>query len=176
MTIRKKFYPWCLTLSKGLSIKFATLFGLGNLKAPGTWGSAAGAVFYMLALAGIGTYDTLGFFRYVFFAALFAYIAVGICDAAERALGERDPGRIILDEFVAMNFSFLPFASQPYSLFGVVVGFALFRFFDIKKPLGIAKLQDLEGGLGCVADDIAAALASCICLNVLGMIFPSIYS
>jgi phosphatidylglycerophosphatase A len=42
-----------------------------------------------------------------------------------------------------------------------VTGFALFRLFDIVKPLGIARLQHLPGGWGVVADDLAAALATC---------------
>lgn len=176
MTIRKKFYPWAAALPANVSVKMATLFGLGNLKAPGTWGAAAGVLFYWFLFSGLSSGGTLGFLRYLFFASLLAYLAIGICDAAERALGLRDPGQINLDEFVAMNFCFLPICVAPYSLLGLLVGFGLFRFFDIKKPLGIFKLQSLDGGLGCVADDIAAAIASCICLNVIGLLLPAIYA
>ena len=49
----------------------------------------------------------------------------------------------------------------------LIAGFVLFRLFDIFKPFGISKLQNLPGGLGCVADDLAAALASCIVLHLL---------
>ena len=176
MTVRKKFYPWAATLPKKVSVNLATLFGLGNLKAPGTWGSAAGVLFYWLVFSGLGGDGALGFFRYILFAALLTYLAVGICDAAERAIGMRDPGKIILDEFVAMNFCFLPLSAKPYSAFGLLLGFGLFRFFDIKKPLGISKLQSLEGGLGCVADDIAAAIVSCIALNAAALAVPTIYA
>ena len=176
MTMRRRFYPWAAALPANISLKMATLFGLGNLKAPGTWGAAAGVLFYWLLFSGLGNGGATGFLRYVFFAAFLAYVAVGICDAAERALGLRDPGQINLDEFVAMNFCFMPFCAAPYSLLGLLVGFGLFRFFDIKKPLGIYKLQSLEGGLGCVADDIAAAVVSCICLNIIGLVFPAIYA
>ena len=41
---RKKLYPWAAALPKKLSTRFATLWGLGSLNAPGTWGSAAGIV------------------------------------------------------------------------------------------------------------------------------------
>ena len=176
MTIRKKFYPWAASIPKGVSIKIATLFGLGNLKAPGTWGSSMGVLFYAFLFSGLDSGSGLGFFRYVFFASLMAYLAVGICDSAERTLGVRDPGKIILDEFVAVNFCFLPVSGEPYSILGMFVGFVLFRFFDIKKPIGIYRLQSLEGGLGCVCDDIAAALISCACLNLIGCVVPSVFA
>ena len=47
-----------------------------------------------------------------------------------------------------------------------VAGFLLFRFYDILKPLGIARLQTLPGGWGVVADDVAAALAACATLHI----------
>lgn len=175
MSLRKKFYPWAIALPKKLSIDLATLFGIGNLKAPGTWGSAVGVLFYALIFSGIGSNSLWGIVQYVLFASLLAYLAVGICDSAERALGMRDPGKIILDEFVAIMFCFIPVCAEKYSVLGLLIGFGLFRFFDIKKPLGISGLQSLEGGVGCVADDIVAALASCACLNFLGIFIPAIY-
>ena len=47
----------------------------------------------------------------------------------------------------------------------LLAGFAFFRFFDILKPLGIARLQHLSGGWGVVADDVGAALAACASLH-----------
>ena len=43
-------------------------------------------------------------------------------------------------------------------------GFLLFRFFDIVKPLGIRRVQVLDGGLGCVLDDVLAGFAAAIIL------------
>ena len=48
----------------------------------------------------------------------------------------------------------------------LLAGFILFRIFDILKPFGIARLQNLPGGIGCVVDDLAAALAACCCLHL----------
>jgi phosphatidylglycerophosphatase A len=48
----------------------------------------------------------------------------------------------------------------------LLAGFALFRLFDIAKPLGIARLQRLPGGWGVVVDDLAAALAACATLHL----------
>ncbi len=173
--MRKRFYPWSAALPKSVSVKIATLFGVGDLKAPGTWGSAIGVLFYVFIFSGIGSNSFWGIVQYLIFTSFLAYIAVGICDCAERALQVRDPGKIILDEFAAIQFCFIPVCTSGYSLCGLVLGFAFFRFFDIRKPLGISELQSLEGGLGCVADDIAAAIVSCACLNIVGLFLPIIY-
>jgi phosphatidylglycerophosphatase A len=53
----------------------------------------------------------------------------------------------------------------------VLAAFALFRFFEILKPLGIKKLQDLPGGWGVVLDDVAAALAASVSLQLLGLVW-----
>jgi phosphatidylglycerophosphatase A len=52
-----------------------------------------------------------------------------------------------------------------------VAGFALFRFYDIRKPMMINSLQQLPGGWGIVADDIAAALATCATLHVIHLVW-----
>lgn len=159
MSLMKKYYPWSAGLPKAVSVNLATLFGLGKLKAPGTWGSAAGVVLYMALFA------SLDLFRYAVFAVLLAYIAVGICDAAERAFAQKDSPQIILDEFVAIPFCLIPFAGIPFTFWQAVLAFALFRFFDIKKPWIINRMQLIEGGAGVVADDIVAAGFVCVIMN-----------
>jgi len=170
MTLRKKFYPWAAALPRKTAVNAATLFGLGNFSAPGTWGTAAGVLFYALL------FKSVDIVPFVVFAAVFAYAAVGICDAAEKFLGQRDPHNIILDEFVAVPVCFIPLAGHSFSAMGMIAGFVIFRFLDIRKPLFINKMQSLEGGLGCVADDIAAALVTCVCVNLLGLIASGIFS
>ena len=126
-------------------------------------------VFYAVLFAG------MGFGRYVVFSALLAYISVGICDCAERFLKMRDPGCIVLDEFCAIPFCFLPVFHSEYSAWGCFWDLR-FSGFRHSKPLFINKMQDFEGGLGCVADDIAAALVSCACLNLLGLALPAVFA
>ena len=85
----------------------------------------------------------------------------------EKILGKEDPKEVILDEFVAQPLVFLaiPFSKQGMEMLLLLgAGFALFRLFDILKPRGISRLQSLSGGLGVVADDIAAAGAAGLCL------------
>ena len=165
MQIKDKYYPWAKTLPKDLSIRLATLFGLGNLTAPGTWGAAIGILLYPML------FENLNIPAYLFLALILAYLAVGICDAAETHLNRRDPGMINLDEFVAMPLCYFNFFGFHYNIWGLLLGFAFFRFFDIKKPFIIYKMQSLEGGLGCVADDITAAIASSLCLSIFALIF-----
>ncbi|MEM8868381.1 MAG: phosphatidylglycerophosphatase A [Verrucomicrobiota bacterium] len=146
----------------------ATLGPIGRIKkAPGTWGSVAGIAFYAVF------FHYAGPLAYLITAILFAYLAMAICDAAESHLQMRDPGMIVLDELVAVPLVFLGMGgynglvAQHHGWPVLLAGFALFRVFDILKPFGISKLQNLPGGIGCVADDLAAGLVACACLHVL---------
>jgi phosphatidylglycerophosphatase A len=142
----------------------ATLGPIGKLgRAPGTLGTLAGLIVFVLvrrwlpvaALAGVG----LGL----------AWLAVAICGEAERRLGRKDPPCVILDEFVVVPLCFLGWPHLAAIVPEAVVfalGFGLFRLFDIAKPLGIRELQQLPGGWGVVADDVAAALATCVALHL----------
>lgn len=154
-------------LGKERIVAFATLGKIGSLKAPGTFGSLAGILFFTVALF----YASLPVL--VLYSLVSAYIAVGVCDLAESYIGVKDPHEVILDEFVAIPFCFwginLNFGSGNFII--VALAFGLFRLFDITKPLFINKLQELKGGLGCVADDIAAALTTCVCLHVIIKLF-----
>ncbi|MEY2881178.1 MAG: hypothetical protein RLZZ15_3558 [Verrucomicrobiota bacterium] len=143
-----------------LVVALATLGPIGRrLPAPGTWGSAAG----LLWVAGAFWWPQLGLGCTLALVLASAYAAVAICGEAELRLGKSDPGEVILDEFVAMPLCFLgvPLANGPLPAWGVwLAGFAVFRFFDIAKPLGIRRLQALPGGWGVVVDDLAAAVAT----------------
>jgi phosphatidylglycerophosphatase A len=139
-------------------------FGSGRLKpGPGTWGSGVGLLLaigllrlppWMAALAAL----------------LLTVLAVPICAAGERILGRKDPGSVVFDEIVALPWVFLPVVwkgslGRPEALLSGTLpvwaaGFVLFRVFDIWKPWPIRPLQNFHGGLGVVADDIAAALLS----------------
>lgn len=155
---------WTRVLPTRLVIGCATLGPLGRrLPAPGTWGSLAGLLYFALFFhrAGAGA---------ILVATLIGgYLAVALCGEAELRLRKTDPGEVILDEFVAMPLCFLgwrvlPVTLPPWAV--LLAGFALFRLFDIWKPLGIRRLQALPGGWGVVADDLVAALAACATLHI----------
>jgi phosphatidylglycerophosphatase A len=158
---------WTRSLPTSLVVNGATLGPIGRkLPAPGTWGSVAGLLYFLLIIAG-----RVDVFGNLLFSAIGAYVAVAICGEAEIRLHRTDPGMIILDEFVAMPLCFLGWESLPSPLplravILLLAGFGLFRFYDILKPLGISRLQRLPGGWGVVLDDTAAALAACATLHV----------
>jgi phosphatidylglycerophosphatase A len=133
-------------------------------KAPGTWGSVAGLLYFTTLFAG-----RLGDVGVLVLSAAGLYFSVALCGEAEFRLGERDPGKIVLDEFVAMPLCFLGwtrFAEVVPNWAVFLTGFALFRLYDIAKPFGIKKLQDLPGGWGVTLDDTAAALAACATMHL----------
>ncbi len=170
MKLRQPIWPRFLPSQTVLN--FATVGPVGRIrKAPGTWGSLAGLLYFTLFFYALGPFGTL------LFGGLGIYLAVAMCGEAEFRLGRRDPGEVVLDEFVAMPFCFLgwplmaaalPAWASPWAVF--LAGFAVFRVFDILKPFGISKLQDLPDGWGVVADDVAAALATCVTLHVIAAI------
>lgn len=155
---------WPRFLPSTTVLNCATLGPIGRrLPAPGTWGSVAGVLYFTVFFIG-----HLGPFGTVVLNGLGLYLAVALCGEAEFRLGKKDPGEVVLDEFVAMPLCFIGWPSllvilPPWAIF--LTGFALFRFFDILKPLGIGKLQSLPDGWGVVADDVAAALVTCAVMH-----------
>lgn len=161
--MRAKFI-WTNAISTPVVVNIATLGPLGRVrKAPGTAGSVAGMALYAVF------FHQAGLLSFVLLLGLLIYLSMAICDAAEKRLMQRDPGMIVLDEFVAVPLVFFGLQGAVVHFGGwpvLLAGFCLFRFFDILKPLGISRLQDLPGGIGCVADDLAAALASNLVLQL----------
>jgi phosphatidylglycerophosphatase A len=147
-------------------VGLATLGPVGlRMRAPGTWGSALGLLFFVVCFIPLGPFENL------LASSALAYLAVGICGEAEIRMKRHDPGEVILDEFVAMPVCFVGWQmivgpDVPRFLALLVAGFALFRFYDIRKPLFINSLQALPGGWGIVVDDTAAALATCLTLHL----------
>ena len=69
--------------------------------------------------------------------------------------GREDPQQIVIDEFAGY---FVTIIGLPHTTTGLVVGFVLFRLFDIAKPPPIRKVEDLPGGWGIVLDDVMAGV------------------
>jgi phosphatidylglycerophosphatase A len=90
--------------------------------------------------------------------AAFLVTAVGVWAASvvARELGKKDPQIVVVDEVAGLLVTMLPM--REVSWLAVVIGFALFRLFDVFKPWPIRKLEQLPGGWGIVLDDIAAGL------------------
>ncbi|MDX1610682.1 MAG: phosphatidylglycerophosphatase A [Halofilum sp. (in: g-proteobacteria)] len=130
-------------------------FGSGlTPRAPGTAGSIVG-VLLAAALAGVGTGEPL----YLLATAALIAAGVPICARAGRRLGQHDHPAIVWDELASFPLVLLGLpATWPWLL----AGFVAFRVFDVLKPWPIRWLdRRLPGGLGVMADDVAAALAAC---------------
>lgn len=155
---------WPRLVPTATVVALATLGPLGRkLPAPGTWGSVAGLLYFTVF------FQRLSFGGNLVASAVGLYIAVAFCGEAELRLRKKDPGAVILDEFVAIPLCFLGWRELigPLPAWAVLLaGFALFRFYDILKPLGIRRLQKLPGGWGVAIDDTAAALATCVTLHL----------
>jgi len=146
-------------------VSLATLGPLGRLKAPGTWGSAAGLLWWALV---VRLAHAKGWHHELFFDALVVLTAILLCGVAAALLGKKDPSEVILDEFAAMPLVFLfnPYAYQGASSFLLILlGFLFFRLFDITKPFGIKALEKLPGGFGIVLDDVMAAVYANLALQ-----------
>ncbi|HSY61375.1 MAG TPA: phosphatidylglycerophosphatase A [Cytophaga sp.] len=77
---------------------------------------------------------------------------------------ETDSNRIVVDEVLGMSISLL---FLPINNTTVLVGFVLFRVFDIVKPFYIRRLEKIKGGIGVMADDFAAGVYANILLQLL---------
>lgn len=96
--------------------------------------------------------------------------AMGLVAAgrAETQLG-RDDGRIVVDEVAGMGLASI---AVPHTLAGAGIAFALFRVLDIWKPPPIGRAQDLPGGWGVMADDLAAGLAAALLAGLALAVWP----
>lgn len=142
----------------------ATGGNLGHVRfAPGTFGSVEGLFFcYLLSLIPLPAA--------VLFIIGFIVFSIRVSGEAEKSVGKKDPGCVIIDEIAGMMVTM---AGLPFTPLSAAAGLVLFRGFDILKPPPIRTLQErLGGGAGIVLDDVAAGIAAHILLrlmlNVLG--------
>ena len=135
-------------------------FGFGSglaKKAPGTCGTLAAVPLYLLIAQ-------TGNLIYSLVTIVVTIVGIWICDKAAEKLGEHDFGGIVWDEIAGylITLWWIPFSWQ-----GVVLGFILFRFFDILKPWPI-KIADrrVKGGFGIMLDDVLAGILANILLRL----------
>lgn len=92
-------------------------------------------------------------------------IGVWACDVAGRALGVDDHRSLVWDEFIGQWIAWLPALIAPW--WAVVLGFALFRLFDVWKPWPIRYFdRHLKGGLGVMVDDVIAGIFAAAVLKL----------
>jgi phosphatidylglycerophosphatase A len=142
----------------------ATGFYSGRLpKAPGTWGSLIALPLHFLLLQ-------LDFNAYLLALGIIFLLAVSVAGSAEKILDTKDPGCIVIDEIIGMLIALFALPATPLIL---VLGFILFRFFDVVKPFPVSWFDShLNGGFGIVMDDVAAGVYAYFCLKIILMLLP----
>jgi len=141
---------------KTATLAIATVLGAGYSPfAPGTAGSLAALPLAWLLM-------TAGPVWYPLAVGLLFVVGVWASGRAEVYYGQKDCGRIVVDEAVGMLITLY---HSPATPFYFAAGFFLFRFFDVVKPFPARRIDmRMEGGLGVMLDDVAAAAYALACL------------
>jgi len=142
--------------------------GIGRIPlAPGTFGSLVGVLWFALLL------QTGSFWLYAAGTLATVALSVWLCGFAEKVLGQKDPGSVVLDEIAALPVCFLGWVAAQAWKTGALPGleaffsattwpltlgvFVAFRVFDVAKPWPVHQSQALPGGWGITMDDVLAA-------------------
>jgi phosphatidylglycerophosphatase A len=140
-------------------ILFATWWGTGYSPiASGTVGTLAAIPLYLLLVRLPIPYYLLSLIPLFLF-------SCWVSDRAETIFNEKDSGKIVIDEVVGY---LVTMTGIPLSWGSVILGFFLFRFFDIVKvpPANIIDRR-MKNGWGVVLDDVVAGLYACLLLHIL---------
>jgi phosphatidylglycerophosphatase A len=137
----------------------ATGFGVGySPVAPGTLGTlVAIPIYYFLSDIRSPLYEItlIGFI----------FLSVWISEKAEIFFVKKDDQRIVIDEIVGFLITMLWI---PKTTRFIIIGFILFRFFDILKPIPIRRIErKFKGGFGVVLDDVVAGVYANIILHLI---------
>lgn len=136
----------------------ATWFGLGWLKpAPGTWGTLGAIPLVLL-------FSLLNPVGYMVAAGLFMLFSVLVAEFYERQVEGHDRSEVVIDEVAGfvIAMTWLPLTWQSW-----LAAFVLFRVLDALKPPPLSWMDEkIKGGLGVVADDIAAGIMTNFVLQI----------
>ena len=139
-----------------LSTFIATFFYIGYFPlAPGTLATAAGAA--------IAFYLRFNLPAYAFAMVTVTILGFFFAGEAEKAIGKKDPGCIVIDEVAGILISFF---MLPLYWPIIVIGFFLFRAFDMFKISPADHFEKLPGGRGIMLDDIMAGVYTNIVLQI----------
>lgn len=126
--------------------------------APGTAGSAAAILIALLVKATPLQFGLMG--------VALAIPGMWAADVTAKELKSKDPGRVVVDEVVGQWMTLA--GATAFNWKAWVLAFALFRIFDIWKPVPVRQLEKLPGGVGIVADDMMAGVYAGLVLFGLG--------
>ena len=161
-----------------LATFIATGFGAGFIPfGPGTWGSLVGLLI-SYGLISVFSLDAVLLQNALLIASvILAAVGIWAGTRAETIFDRKDAGQIVIDEVCGQVISFVFIAPYIVRLgsqwrWWMILGFLLFRAFDIFKPYPINRLQGLTGGVGVMMDDILAGIYAAVLMS-LALLFVS---
>jgi phosphatidylglycerophosphatase A len=159
---RRRYVNRVMTRAPRWATLVATFFGVGLLRpGPGTWGSAATVVLWWLVARGI----TPGWqpVAAIVLAAVAVMVGIPAATQISRASGLKDPQFVVIDEVAGQLITLI---AAPVAWKSLLLGFILFRGFDIVKPPPVRQLEHLPEGFGIVIDDVGAGLYALAVMQV----------
>jgi phosphatidylglycerophosphatase A len=140
----------------------ATFFGTGLLHpGPGSWGSAATVLLWWLLSTWINPHWQAA--ATVLLAAVAILVGIPAATQMARATGLKDPQFVVIDEVAGQLITLI---AVPVSWKSLLLGFILFRGFDIVKPPPVRQLEHLPEGIGIVLDDVGAGLYALVIMQM----------
>jgi len=146
-----------------LLVLIATGLGVGYIRfAPGTFGSLLGLPLVWVLRMAADFQPAL----YIVLAAAVFLAGVAASTAAAAHFGRHDPPSCVIDEIAAFPVVFAGIIPGivPFNPVSAVLGFALFRLFDIWKPPPVRALERMPRGWGVMADDLMAGVYAGLCM------------
>ena len=133
-----------------------TVFNIGKLPlAPGTWSS------FFAVLVWYTFFRELNPIYFLLINIILFFLGLISSEIIIKNSNDHDPSKIVIDEWVGQWISLL---FLPITLINAVIGFILFRFFDISKLKPISYMEKIQGGWGIMLDDVLAGLLTLIIL------------
>ena len=133
-----------------------TVFNIGKLPlAPGTWSS------FFAVLVRYVFFRELNPIYFLLINIILFFLGLISSEIIIKNSNDHDPSKIVIDEWVGQWISLL---FLPITLINAVIGFILFRFFDISKLKPISYMEKIQGGWGIMLDDVLAGLLTLIIL------------
>jgi phosphatidylglycerophosphatase A len=141
----------------------ATFFGVGRLHpGPGTWASAATTLVWALIAHFLSPHSRPAVA--IVLATFVTLVGIPAATRVARASGLKDPGFVVIDEVAGQ---FITFIAVPLNWKSLLLGFILFRAFDILKPPPVRQLEKIPEGAGIVLDDVGAGIYALLVMHLL---------
>lgn len=146
-----------------LTLSITTFLGTGYLPLmPGTFASFAYLLLHLFVVKDLPSYIHLFLIVVIF------YIGVIFSSKAEEIFERKDPRTVVIDEVLGQMVSLFLIPSRTAPL---IIGFILFRIFDVVKPFPCFEVQRIKGGWGIMLDDLFAGIWANIFLRIIMILF-----